>query len=151
MRIDWTAHCPVWPKSQVSVREEPAEDLDLAQKGRRREKRTTCRRQEGSRIESTGSMKGAGHLPLAHDSARRMRQDVESWRMTPRKAKGGSEIVQFSFLYIANIFDGAVMCVYMCWSPGSSTIGVPSQTLYPSLNIWTINTDTLIPLQIEMQ
>ena len=46
-----------------------SENLDLAPKGKRRETRTTGRRQDGSRIETTRSRRGAGHLPLAQDSS----------------------------------------------------------------------------------
>ena len=38
-------------------------------------------------------------------------------------------------------------CVYICIIciivPGHQQLASPSQTLYPSLNMWTINTDTL--------
>ena len=46
-------------------------------------------------------------------------------------------------LYIANILM-VLLCVYICIIvPGHQQLASPSQTLYPSLNMWTINTDTL--------
>ena len=45
-------------------------------------------------------------------------------------------------------------CVYICIIciivPGHQQLASPSQTLYPSLNMWTINTDTLMMMMIDL-